>query len=72
MENIAHEFLKKKLLGFLGPRVIISPEHARDDLALVSKAFKHLLPHLGFSVEFYYASFADSQRSQVVFEEFQT
>jgi hypothetical protein len=63
-----YEFLKNKLLGFLGPRFVISPEHARDDLALVSKAFKRLLPHLGFTVEFFYARFADVQRSQIVFE----
>jgi hypothetical protein len=40
-----YEFLKTKLLGFLGPRFVISPEQARDDLALVAKAFKRLLPH---------------------------
>jgi len=66
-----YEYLKKKLLGFLGPRFVISPEHARDDLALVSKAWKHLLPHLGFTVEFFYARFTDAHRSQVVFEKVQ-
>src|ERR1044071_8007132 len=66
-----YEFLKKKLLGFLGPRFVISPEHARDDLALVSKAFKHVLPHLGFAVEFFYARFADAERSKVLFEKVQ-
>jgi hypothetical protein len=63
-----YEFLKNKLFGFLGSRFVIDPEHARDDLSLVSKAFKHLLPHLGFTVEFYYARFADPAHSQIVFE----
>ena len=66
-----YEFLKTKLIGFLGQRFVISPEHARDDLALVSKAFKHLLPHLGFAVEFFYARFADAQRSRIFFEKVQ-
>jgi hypothetical protein len=66
-----YEYLKNKLLGFLGPRFVISPEHARDDLALVSKAFKHLLPHLGFTVEFFYARFADTQRTKIHFEKVQ-
>lgn len=63
-----YEFLKRKLLGFLSPRFAIPPEHARVDLSLVAKAVKHLLPHLGFATEFYYARFADTERTRVVFE----
>ena len=63
-----YTFLKGKLFGFLGSRFVIDPEHARDDLGLVSKAFKHLLPHLGFAVEFYYAKFADPEQHQIVIE----
>ena len=63
-----YDFLKTKLLGFLGPRFTISREHAREDLSLVSRAFKRLLAHLGFTVEFYYAKFADAAQSQIVFE----
>jgi hypothetical protein len=66
-----YEFLKRKLFGFLGPRFTISPAHARDDLALVSRSFKHFLPHLGFTVDLYYAKFADSEHRQVVFEKVQ-
>ena len=63
-----YDFLKRKLMSFLGPRIIISPEHAREDLSLVSKAFKLLLAHLGFTVEFYYAKFADAEHSKVQFD----
>ena len=66
-----YQFLKSKLLAFLGPRFVISPEHAREDLSLVSKVFKHLLPHLGFTTEYYYARFADPEHKQVVFDKLQ-
>lgn len=63
-----YDFLKTKLFGFLGPRFNISREHAREDLSLVSRAFKRLLAHLGFTVEFYYAKFADAEQSKIVFD----
>jgi hypothetical protein len=63
-----YDFLKTKVLGALGLRLATSRQHAREDLSLVSLAFKQLLAHLGFTVEFYFAKFADAERSKIVFE----
>ncbi len=66
-----YESLKTKVLSFLGGRFTMSPEHARDDLALVSKACQYLLSHLGYKVELYYARFADAGHTRVVFDKVQ-
>ncbi len=63
-----YESLKTKTLAFLGPRRAISPEHAREDLSLVSRVFHRLLSHLGWSVELYYARFADPERRKIEFQ----
>jgi hypothetical protein len=63
-----YESLKTKTLAFLGARLALSPEHAREDLDLVSRAFKGLLSHLGYTIELYYARFADPERTKIVFE----
>jgi hypothetical protein len=63
-----YESLKGKTLAFLGPRFVISPEHAREDLSLVSRAFQKLLGHLGWTVELYYARIADAQHGKIEFE----
>jgi hypothetical protein len=63
-----YQTLKVKTLAFLGLGHNPTPEHAREDLSLVARAFQHLLSHLGYQVELYYARFADPDRSRVVFE----
>ena len=63
-----YESLKTKTLAFLGPRMAISPAHAREDLSLVARAFHSLLSHLGYSLELYYARFVDPEHTQVAFE----
>lgn len=63
-----YESLKSKTLAFLGQRLAISPEHAREDLGLVARVFRTVLGHLGYTLELYYARFADADRSQILFE----
>jgi hypothetical protein len=63
-----YESLKSRVLGFMGAGLRISPTHAREDLALVSRTFKHLLSHLGVGLEIYYAKFADPEHRQIEFE----
>ena len=63
-----YESLKTRTLAFLGPRLALTPEHACEDLSLVVKVFQHLLSHLGYTLEPYYARFADAERTKVVFD----
>ncbi len=63
-----YENLKTRTLGALGSRFAFPPNHAREDLSLVARAFRQLLSHLGYSVEFYYAKFADEQRAHIEIE----
>jgi hypothetical protein len=63
-----YESIKLRVLSFMGSRLSISPDHAREDLPLVSRVFQHLLAHLGLKVELYYAHFSDPERSKVVFD----
>lgn len=63
-----YESLKSKTLAFLGQRLAPSPEHAREDLALVARVVRHFLAHLGFALDLYYARFADPEHSRIVFE----
>ena len=61
-----YNFLKGKLLGLLPSP--LSVHHGREDLPVVSKIFKMMLTHLGFTVDLYYAKFADPEQSKIVFE----
>ncbi len=63
-----YESLKSKTLAFLGSKFRPSPEHAREDLSLVGQAFRALLSHLGYHLEFYYARFANPERTQIAIE----
>ncbi len=63
-----YESLKIKTVAYLGSRLTLSPDHAREDLGLVARVFQHLLAHLGYSVELYYARFADPEHTRIVFE----
>jgi hypothetical protein len=63
-----YESLKSRVLTFIGSTLKFSPEHAREDLDLVSRTFKHLLSHLGVNLEIYYAKFTDPEHRQVEFE----
>jgi hypothetical protein len=60
--------LKQKTLPFLGSRLAPSPEHAREDLSLVARTFQLFLSHLGYTIEFYYAKFADPEHTQIEIE----
>lgn len=63
-----YKSLKSKACRLLGSQLGHSLHVAFDDLTLVRHAFQHLLSHLGFALEFYYARFADPDRQKVVFE----
>jgi hypothetical protein len=63
-----YDNLKSRVMGFVGSRFQPAADHARDDLSLVGQVFRHLLAHLGYAVELYYARFADAERTRVVFE----
>ncbi len=63
-----YESLKAKTLKFLGSHLAPSPEHAREDLSLVVRAFQIVLGHLGYTLECYYASFADPDRTRIKIE----
>jgi hypothetical protein len=60
--------LKSKVSRLLGSRLGHSLHVSCEDLGLVRHAFQHLLSHLGFNLEFYYARFADDSHQKVVFE----
>ncbi len=64
--------LKVKTLAFLGSRLAPSPEHAREDLSLVARTFQHFLSHLGYTIEFYYARFANPERTRIEIERVDT
>lgn len=63
-----YESLKTKVLGVLGMKSKLVEHYARHDLSLVSRAFRSLLSHLGYSVEYYYARFATPDHSRVEIE----
>lgn len=63
-----YDSLKTKVLSFMGPLRHPRAEHAREDLALLTRVFQHLLAHLGYPAELYYARFADPERTKVIFE----
>ena len=60
--------LKNKVMGLLGSGAGLIEHYARHDLSLVSRTFRHLLSHLGYQVEYYYARFADAEHKQIVIE----
>jgi hypothetical protein len=63
-----YDSLKVRALSHLGPHLKAAVEQAHEDLSLVSRVFQHLLSHLGYTMELYYARFADAEHSRVVFE----
>jgi hypothetical protein len=63
-----YDALKSRTLPFMGVRKCLSPEHAREDLSLVARAFQLFLSHLGYLVEFYYAKFSDPGRTHILIE----
>ncbi len=63
-----YEALKIRTVSLLGSRLNLPPDHGREDLGLVARVFQHLLAHLGYSVELYYARFADPEHTRIVFE----
>lgn len=63
-----YENLKAKVLSLLGARLARGQEFAREDLALIARVCDRLLAHLGWTVDLYYAKFADAERSKILFE----
>ena len=63
-----YQSLKARTLGLLGSRLATGPGYAREDLSLVAKAFQHFLAHLGYTVELYYAKFADPEHTRIEIE----
>jgi len=62
-----YDSLRSRIAGLVGPRLAaaLTP---REDLSGMVRIFTQLLAHLGFSVELYYARFADKEHTRVVFE----
>ncbi len=63
-----YKTLKQRVLGVLGQHAQFLLQQPRDDMLLIEKIFNRFLPHLGYSLELYYAKFTDETCSQVVFE----
>lgn len=63
-----YESLKVRALAMIGSRLGLAIDHGRKDLSLVSLAFRHFLSHLGYTIELYYAHFANSERTRIEIE----
>ncbi len=63
-----YENLKGRVLALLGSRFNVARHYEREDLSLVSSAFRHFLSHLGYTIEFYYARFADPEHTKIEIE----
>jgi hypothetical protein len=63
-----YEALKGRVMALLGSRLALSPHYEREDLSLVARTFRHFLSHLGYTIEFYYAHFADPAHTQIEIE----
>ena len=59
--------LKERVLGLAGAHSVL--DHAREDMPLVAQVFRRLLGHLNLPIEMHYASFADPQHTQIVFDQ---
>lgn len=62
-----YEGLKKRALGFIGSQKVLARQ-PHDDLSAVVRIFARVLPHLGVTLEPYYARFADDSQTRIVFE----
>jgi hypothetical protein len=60
-----YDNLKGKALAFLGTRTKTALDCARADLGLVARTLRYFLAHLGYSSEFYYARFANPERTRI-------
>jgi hypothetical protein len=63
-----YENLKSRVLSLLGSRFNLARHFEREDLSLVSSAFRHFLSHLGYTIDFYYARFADPGHTKIEIE----
>jgi hypothetical protein len=63
-----YQSLKARTLGLLGSRFSGASGGAREDLSLVARAFQHFLAHLGYTVELYYAKFANPEHTKIEIE----
>lgn len=60
--------LSSRIVGFQTDRTEDLGTQPRGDLELTAGVFNRFLPHLGLSVELYYAGFADISHGKVIFE----
>jgi hypothetical protein len=63
-----YENLKSRALAIIGARLHMPRDLGREDLSLVGEAFRHFLSHLGYSLEFYFAKFADPGHTHIEIE----
>ena len=63
-----YQSLKARTLGLLGSKLANAAGHSRDDLSLVARTFQHFLSHLGYSIELYYAKFANPEQTRIEIE----
>ncbi len=59
--------LKQRALGLLGSKAALAAQ-PHEDLSAVGRIFARLLPHLGLTIEPYYAHFTGPQENEIVFE----
>ncbi|HEY5915513.1 MAG TPA: hypothetical protein VJA21_33430, partial [Verrucomicrobiae bacterium] len=57
-----------RVLSLLGSRFNLARHFEREDLGLVSSAFRHFLSHLGYTVDYYYARFANPEHTKIEIE----
>jgi len=63
-----YESLKSRAMAMIGSRLHMPLDLGRNDLSLVAESFRHFLSHLGYSIEFYYAKFADPDHKHIEIE----
>jgi hypothetical protein len=63
-----YESLRGRAAAFLGSRLGLTAHFGRQDLSLVARSFRLLLAHLGYTVELYYARFADAEKANITIE----
>ena len=63
-----YQNLKSRAMAIIGSRLHLPLDLCRADLSLVAASFRHFLSHLGYSIEFYYAKFADPEHTHIEIE----
>jgi hypothetical protein len=63
-----YRMLTEKIPGFLRPHADGQSHRSREDMELIAAVFHRLLSYLGVQIELYYARFADSDHTRVIFD----